>query len=94
MNREISKINYRIHTDAIKEHLIVPELPKQYQSFTYATEADVLNVAMFGMTAKQWREANPNTFLLYALRLGFDIDDIGTVASESITFRPSSPYNL
>lgn len=51
MNREISKINYRIHTDAIKEHLIVPELPKQYQSFTYATEADVLNVAMFGMTA-------------------------------------------
>ena len=60
MNREISKINYRIHTDAIKEHLIVPELPKQYQSFTYATEADDLNVAMFGMTAKQWREANPN----------------------------------
>lgn len=60
MNREISKINYRIHTDAIKEHLIVSELPKQYQSFTYATEADVLNVAMFGMTAKQWREANPN----------------------------------
>ncbi len=60
MNREISKINYRIHTDAIKEHLIVPELPKQYQSFTYATEADVLNVAMFGMTAKQWRETNPS----------------------------------
>ncbi len=60
MNREISKINYRIHTDAIKEHLIVPELPKQYQSFTYATEADVLNVAMFGQTAKQWREKNPD----------------------------------
>ncbi len=59
MNREISKINYRIHTDAIKEHLVVPELPRQYQSFTYATEADVLNVAMFGKTAKQWREANP-----------------------------------
>ena len=59
INREISKINYRIHTDAIKEHLIVPELPKQYQSFTYATEADVLNVAMFGKTAKQWRDANP-----------------------------------
>lgn len=58
MNREIAKINYRIHTDAIKEHLIVPELPKQYQSFTYATEADVLNVAMFGKTAKQWREEN------------------------------------
>lgn len=59
MNREISKINYRIHTSVIKEHLIVPELPKQYQSFTYATEADVLNVAMFGKTAKQWRDANP-----------------------------------
>lgn len=59
MNREISKINYRIHTDAIREHLIVPELPKQYQNFTYATEADVLNVAMFGKTAKQWREGNP-----------------------------------
>ena len=58
MNREISKINYRIHTDAVKEHLILPELPKHYQSFAYATEADVLNVAMFGQTAKQWREAN------------------------------------
>ena len=60
MSREISKINYRIHTDAIKEHLIVPDLPKQYQGFTYATEADVLNVAMFGQTAKQWREHNPD----------------------------------
>ena len=59
INREISKINYRIHTDAIKEHLIVPELPKHYQSFVYATEADVLNVAMFGKTAKQWRDSNP-----------------------------------
>ena len=59
MNREIAKINYRIHTDAIKEYLIVPELPKQYRGFTYATEADVLNVAMFGKTAKQWREENP-----------------------------------
>ena len=59
MNREISTINYRIHTDAIKEHLFVPELPKQYKSFTYATEADVLNVAMFGETAKQWRDSNP-----------------------------------
>lgn len=59
MSREISKINYQIHTDAIKEHLIVPELPKQFQDFTYATEADVLNMAMFGKTAKQWREANP-----------------------------------
>ena len=60
INREVSKINYRIHTDAIKEHLIVPELPKQYQTFVYATEADVLNVAMFGKTSKQWREAHPS----------------------------------
>jgi hypothetical protein len=59
MNREIFKINYRIHTDAIKEHLIVPDLPKQHQSFTYASEADVLNMAMFGQTAKSWRDANP-----------------------------------
>lgn len=58
MNREIAKINYRIHTDAIKDHLIVSELPKQYQSFAYATEADVLNVAMFGKTAKHWRDDN------------------------------------
>ena len=58
VNREIAKINYKIHTDAIKEHLVVPQLPNKYQSFTYATEADVLNVAMFGMTAKQWREQN------------------------------------
>ncbi|MEG0914092.1 MAG: KilA-N domain-containing protein, partial [Oscillospiraceae bacterium] len=58
ISREIAKINYRIHTDAIKEHLIVTELPKQYQNFTYATEADVLNVAMFGKTAKQWRDEN------------------------------------
>ncbi|MEG1258690.1 MAG: KilA-N domain-containing protein [Akkermansia sp.] len=60
MNREISKINYRIHTDAIKVHLIVEDIPKKYRSFTYATEADVLNVAMFGQTAKQWRDANPD----------------------------------
>ena len=58
MNREIAKINYRIHTDAIKDNLIVPDLPKQYQSYTYASEADVLNVAMFGMTAREWREQN------------------------------------
>jgi len=58
MNREISKINYRIHTDAIKENLIVPDLPKQFQNYTYASEADVLNVAMFGKVAKVWREEN------------------------------------
>jgi hypothetical protein len=58
--RELAKINYRIHTDAIKEYLIPAELTKQQMSIVYANEADVLNVALFGMTAKQWREANPD----------------------------------
>lgn len=57
--RELSKINYRIHTDAIKHNLIPQEVTKAQASIIYANEADVLNVAMFGMTAKQWREANP-----------------------------------
>ena len=56
--RELSKINYRIHTDAIKSHLIPEEVTPAQASIIYAEEADVLNVAMFGMTAKQWREAN------------------------------------
>ena len=58
--RELSKINYRIHTDAIKSHLIPEEVTPAQASVIYAEEADVLNVAMFGMTAKQWREANPD----------------------------------
>ena len=58
--RELSKINYRIHTDAIKSNLIPAEVTKAQASIIYAEEADVLNVAMFGMTAKQWREANPD----------------------------------
>ncbi len=57
--RELSKINYHIHTDAIKHNLIPAEITQQQASIIYANEADVLNVAMFGMTAKQWREANP-----------------------------------
>ena len=56
--RELAKINYRIHTDAIKQNLIPPELSPAQKSFVYSDEADMLNVAMFGMTAKQWREAN------------------------------------
>ena len=56
--RELSKINYRIHTDAIKRNIIPEEVTPQQASVIYANEADVLNVAMFGMTAKQWREAN------------------------------------
>ena len=57
--RELAKINYRIHTDAIKQNLIPPELTPAQKSFVYADEADILNVAMFGMTARQWREINP-----------------------------------
>lgn len=57
--RELSKINYRIHTDAIKANLIPAEVSREQAAMKYAEEADVLNVAMFGMTAKQWREANP-----------------------------------
>ena len=57
--RELAKINYRIHTDAIKQNLIPHELTAAQKSFVYADEADMLNVAMFGMTAKQWRDANP-----------------------------------
>lgn len=58
--RELSKINYHIHTDAIKQHLIPEELTAQQTSVIYASEADVLNVAMFGLTAKEWKEANPS----------------------------------
>ena len=58
--RELSKINYRIHTDAIKKHLIPEEVTASQASVIYAEEADVLNVAMFGMTAKQWHEKNPD----------------------------------
>ena len=57
--RELTKINYRIHTDAIKEHLIPKELTPQQTSIVYASEADVLHMALFGQTAKQWRDENP-----------------------------------
>ena len=58
LNREISKLNYHIHTDAIKSNLIPPELTPEQISYTYASEADLLNVALFGKTAKQWRTEN------------------------------------
>ena len=58
--RELSKINYRIHTDAIMQNLIPSEVTQAQANIIYANEADVLNVAMFGMTARQWREANPD----------------------------------
>ena len=61
VKRELAKIYYRIHTDAIKDNIIIPlEITKEQVSFVYASEADVLNVALFGMTAKEWREKNPD----------------------------------
>ena len=60
IKRNLAKINYRIHTDAIKENLIPPELSAKQVSMVYASEADVLNMALFGMTAKQWRASHPD----------------------------------
>jgi hypothetical protein len=59
LNRTLSKLNYRIHTDAVKAHLIPPEVTPAQAAITYASEADLLNVALFGHTARQWRDANP-----------------------------------
>lgn len=59
VKRQLTKINYRIHTDAVKENLIPRELSKQQISLVFASEADLLNMALFGKTAKQWREENP-----------------------------------
>ena len=60
LNRELSKLNYRIHTDAIKANLIPTELTPSQISYTYASEADMLNVVLFGKTARQWRDENPD----------------------------------
>jgi len=60
VKRQLTKINYRIHTDAVKENLIPPELTRQQINLVYASEADLLNMALFGKTAKQWLDENPN----------------------------------
>ncbi len=60
IKRMLAKVNYRIHTDAIKEHLIPPEINQKGSNHIYANEADVLNVSLFGQTAKEWRETNKN----------------------------------
>lgn len=60
LNRTLSKINYRIHTDAIKNHIIPKNITKKQAGILYANEADVLNVALFGKTAQQWRKENPD----------------------------------
>ena len=59
LNHTLSKLNYRIHTDAIREHLIPPEITPAQVAITYASEADILNIALFGLTAKEWRDAKP-----------------------------------
>ncbi len=59
IKRELAKVNYRIHTDAIKDHLLPQQLTPQQANFSYASEADMLNMSLFGMTAKQWRDNNP-----------------------------------
>lgn len=59
IRRNLTKLNYKIHTDAIKQNLIPKELTPAQINFVYASEADILNVALFGMTAKEWRESNP-----------------------------------
>jgi hypothetical protein len=59
LNRILSKVNYRIHTDAIKDNIIPANITKEQEQYIYASEADVLNVAMFGLTAQQWRKTNP-----------------------------------
>lgn len=60
VQRTLAKVNYHIHTDAIKENLIPREITRQQANFMYANEADLLNVALFGITAKEWRDNNPN----------------------------------
>ncbi len=59
MQRTLAKVNYRIHTDAIKDHIIPPAVTKEQANAIYASEADLLNVALFGKTAQQWRTENP-----------------------------------
>ncbi|MDP2963223.1 MAG: KilA-N domain-containing protein, partial [Sulfurimicrobium sp.] len=71
LNRTLSKLNYRIHTDAIKSHLIPATVTPAQAAITYASEADILNVALFGQTAKQWRQANPD--------LGSNMRDYATI---------------
>jgi len=60
LQRTLAKVNYHIHTDAIKEKLIPSAVSKSQTGFLYASEADLLNTALFGITAKEWREANPD----------------------------------
>ncbi|MEA3443861.1 MAG: KilA-N domain-containing protein [Bacteroidota bacterium] len=79
IKRQLTKINYRIHTDAVKENLIPENLTPKQTSFVYANEADVLNMALFGKTSKQWREGNPDKKGLPAGKAG-NIRDYANVS--------------
>lgn len=80
IRRNLTKINYRIHTDAIKEHLIPAELTKDQINLVYASEADVLNMALFGKTAKQWRDQDPG--------------EKGNIRDFANVSRPSTPISF
>ncbi len=95
IRRNLTKINYRIHTDAIKENLIPAELSKAQVNLVYASEADLLNVALFGVTAQQWRTANPsqkgNIFLLSELFLSGFCKDGGGLEAVKISSKIFGP---
>ena len=67
LQRSLAKLNYRIHTDAVKEHILPPVITKEQASYTYASEADLLNMALFGKTAQQWRQKKPVRYFAVAL---------------------------
>jgi len=85
LQRTLAKINYRIHTDAVREHLIPLEITKAQARFTYASEADLLNVALFGMTASEWRAANPEVGKKVNIRDGATLEQLVVLSNmESI----------
>lgn len=96
--REIAKTNYRIHTDAIKEHLIDGTLPARYINATYANEADIINIALFGMTAKEWRDNHPREKgnLRDAADLGqlIVLSNLETLNAEFIKAGVTQPHRL
>jgi len=85
LQRTLAKINYRIHTDAIKAHIIPPEVTKAQARFVYASEGDLLNVALFGMTASEWRLANPDSGKKANIRDGATLEQLVVLSNlESI----------
>ena len=91
LHREISKLNYKIHTDAIKNKLVPEKLSKEKINFIYASEADILNVSLFGITAKEWRdEANPSKPVQEMDAFG----DCGRIGTECAGTAQRRPCNL